>query len=73
MPKIKKKHLYELAQALINKDGLDAFTMEALASAAGVSRATLYRRVGGRAQLLEAMVAAGLLAPDEAAERDAAR
>lgn len=72
MPKIKKKHLYELAQALINKDGLDAFKMEALASAAGVSRATLYRRVGGRAQLLDAMVAAGLLAPDEAAERDAA-
>ena len=63
--------LYQLAQTLINREGLAAFTMAALADAAGVSRATLYRRVGGRAQLLAALVAAGLLAADQAAERDA--
>ncbi|MCB9742631.1 MAG: TetR family transcriptional regulator [Alphaproteobacteria bacterium] len=54
--------LHQTAAALIAKRGHD-FTMDELALAAGVSRATLYRQVGSREALLAALEAQGVVLP----------
>lgn len=40
------------AQRLIDRDGVDAVTMDAVAEAAGVGKGTVFRRVGSRAGLM---------------------
>ena len=44
--------LLAAAERLVRKRGLEALTMDSLAEAAGVSRATVYRQVGSREALL---------------------
>lgn len=48
------------ARTLLERGGPEALTMEALASESGISRATLYRRVGSREALLDRLVDEGL-------------
>lgn len=52
--------LLTAARRLLVEGGPDALTMDALAEAAGLSRATVYRRVGSREALLETLAAEGL-------------
>jgi AcrR family transcriptional regulator len=47
------------ATRIVSVDGPDALTMERLARETGLSRATLYRRSGGREAVLDALAAAG--------------
>lgn len=51
------ERLLDLAAQIVAEQGTEAFTMEELASRAGVSRATLYRRFGNHRALLERLVA----------------
>ena len=62
--------LLELAAQLLGELGADGLTMDALAARAGLSRATLYRRLGSRARLLERLRARGDLAAADPARRD---
>ncbi|MEE4024889.1 helix-turn-helix domain-containing protein [Gordonia sp. PKS22-38] len=62
--------LYTLATEMIGRDGLDRFDLNDLARRAHCSRATVYRHVGGKKQLLEAVWAfssAAVVAEVEAA------
>ena len=52
--------LVDLAERLVRKRGLDALTMDSLAEAAGVSRATVYRQVGSREALVQALATRGV-------------
>lgn len=49
----------EAAAALVAERGADGFTMDDLAERTGLSRATLYRKVGSREAVLEALAAQG--------------
>lgn len=51
--------LLDAAARLVADEGPDGLTMERLARATGLSRATLYRQSGGREALLDALAAAG--------------
>jgi AcrR family transcriptional regulator len=52
--------LLAIARRLIEEGGLDALTMDRLAEAAGISRSSAYRLVGGRDALLEWLAAEGV-------------
>lgn len=52
--------LLDSAERLVRQHGLDALTMDSLAAAAGVSRATVYRQVGSRAALVHKLAARGV-------------
>lgn len=49
--------IYAEATALIARDGLDAFDVDTLAARVHCSRATIYRHVGGKAQIRDVVVA----------------
>lgn len=49
----------DAARRLIDREGVEALTMERLARATRLSRATLYRQTGGREAVLDAVAAAG--------------
>jgi AcrR family transcriptional regulator len=51
-----RERLLEAAQRLIRESGPDQLTMEALASAAGVGKGTVFRRFGSRAGLMAAVL-----------------
>lgn len=51
--------ILDAAARLVADDGPDALTMERLAHATGLSRATLYRQSGGREAVLDALAAVG--------------
>ncbi|MDG4667503.1 TetR/AcrR family transcriptional regulator [Mycobacterium sp. 236(2023)] len=50
------ERIYAAATELILRDGLDAFDMVALQARVHCSRATIYRHVGGKAQIREAVL-----------------
>jgi AcrR family transcriptional regulator len=53
-----RERLFEAALALVAEQGVDGLTMDRVAKAAGVSRATVYRHLpGGREQLISETVA----------------
>lgn len=52
--------LLDHAKRLLRKGGPESLTMDSLAAAAGVSRATVYRQVGSREALLERLAAEGV-------------
>jgi len=58
------------ARALLASDAGADFTMDQLAAAAGVSRASLYRRVGGKQALLDRLAAEEAVDADQWATRD---
>ncbi len=51
-----KERVLETALALVGREGLAALSMEELATAAGVSRATVYRLFSGKAALFRELV-----------------
>jgi AcrR family transcriptional regulator len=51
--------ILQAAARIVEDQGVEGLTMERLARATGLSRATLYRQSGGREALLEALGAAG--------------
>lgn len=51
--------LYDAATDLIARDGLDAFDVDRLATEMQCSRATVYRSVGGKAEIRDAVLARG--------------
>lgn len=53
------EEIVEAAARIVAAEGPDALTLERLAKETGLSRATLYRRSGGRGPLLDALAAAG--------------
>ena len=55
------------AAGLYHKNGAD-FTLEMLADETGLSRATLYRRIGSKEALIAALAARGLINPDNHAD-----
>jgi TetR/AcrR family transcriptional regulator len=57
------------ATRIVAAEGPDALTMERLARETGLSRATLYRRSGGREAVLDALAAAGTDVGDRTATR----
>jgi AcrR family transcriptional regulator len=54
-----ESELLDAANALLAAHGPSGLTMSALAQRTGISRATLYRRAGSKAALLDALAAAG--------------
>ena len=59
------------ARRLLLEGGPEALTMDALSAATGLSRATVYRRVGSREALLEALTEEGLDVGPRVPARDA--
>ena len=55
-----RTNLYEIAARLVRKSGIDALTMDSLAEASGLSRATVYRQLGSREALLEELARRGV-------------
>ncbi len=53
--------LLDAAERIVREKGLDALTMDSLAAAAQVSRATVYRQVGNREALLRQLTERGLV------------
>jgi AcrR family transcriptional regulator len=51
------ERIYAAATELINREGLDSFSLDALAATAHCSRATIYRYVGGKAKIRDAVMA----------------
>lgn len=51
------ERIYAAATELIARDGLEAFDIAALAARVHCSRATIYRHVGGKAQIRDAVLA----------------
>jgi AcrR family transcriptional regulator len=49
--------IYAMATELIVRDGFDAFSVDALAARTHCSRATIYRYVGGKKQIRDAVLA----------------
>jgi AcrR family transcriptional regulator len=54
---VASERLFAAAAELISRHGYDAFTVDTLAAAVHCSRATIYRYVGGKAQIRDAVVA----------------
>jgi len=54
---IAAERIYDAAAELIERKGLDAFDIDALASRVHCSRATIYRHAGGRSQIINAVLA----------------
>lgn len=51
------ERIYAAAAELIYRDGFDAFNIDALAATVHCSRATVYRHVGGKSEIREAVTA----------------
>jgi len=51
------ERIYAMATELIVRDGFDTFTIDALAARTHCSRATIYRYVGGKNQIRDAVLA----------------
>jgi AcrR family transcriptional regulator len=51
------ERIYAVATELIYRDGIDAFNVDALAAQTHCSRATIYRYVGGKKDIREAVLA----------------
>lgn len=51
--------IYAMATELIFRDGMDAFNVDTLAAATHCSRATIYRYVGGKKGIRDAVLARG--------------
>jgi AcrR family transcriptional regulator len=51
--------IFEAAARIVDQQGADALTIDRLARATGLSRATVYRHSGGREALLDAVAKAG--------------
>src|SRR5690349_1270920 len=51
------ERIYAAATELIYRDGMNAFNVDTLASATHCSRATIYRYVGGKKEIREAVLA----------------
>lgn len=62
--------LIKIAAGLVRKGGPEALTMDSLAEAAGVSRATLYRQIGSREALLAQLAERGLDVGDRSDVRE---
>lgn len=58
------EELIAAAAELLQRGDRRPFTMERLAAATGVSRATLYRRFGSRAGLMQRLTEAGVMTPE---------
>jgi AcrR family transcriptional regulator len=54
---IAPERIYAAATDMITRDGLDAFDIDRLANRVHCSRATIYRYVGGKAEIRDAVVA----------------
>lgn len=54
---VASERLYAAAAELISRHGFDAFTVDELAARVHCSRATIYRYVGGKAQIRDAVLA----------------
>jgi AcrR family transcriptional regulator len=54
---IAAERIYAAATDLITRDGLDSFDIDTLAARVHCSRATVYRYVGGKAEIRDAVVA----------------
>jgi AcrR family transcriptional regulator len=53
---IATERIYAVATELIYRDGMDAFNVDALAAHTNCSRATIYRYVGGKKDIREAVL-----------------
>lgn len=51
-----RERILVAARAMLDEDGIDALTMDALARRAGVGKGTVFRRFGSRAGLLRALI-----------------
>ena len=51
------ERIYTAATDMIYRDGMDAFNVDALAAQTHCSRATIYRYVGGKKDIREAVLA----------------
>ncbi|MEX1019190.1 MAG: helix-turn-helix domain-containing protein [Litorilinea sp.] len=67
------EELIEAAAELLQRGDRRPFTMERLAAATGVSRATLYRRFGSRTGLMQKLTEAGVMTPETEAITDMPR
>jgi AcrR family transcriptional regulator len=53
----RRRRILDAARAIIREQGIDALTTRGLAKAAGVSAPTLYNLIGGKDEIIRAMVA----------------
>ncbi|GAB3134918.1 TetR/AcrR family transcriptional regulator [Microbispora hainanensis] len=68
----RREEILEAALAIADERGLDGVSMRAVAERVGVTPMALYRHVGGKAELLDAMVGhllSALLPPDRSRDR----
>ena len=54
---VAQERIYAAAAELVARDGYDAFNVDALAARVHCSRATVYRHVGGKTQIRDAVLA----------------